>query len=88
MGIKCVCGRSIKIFLFRVVKVTCKWKNLHLLFCLENTSFLVVDVFPWDIVQETGFSLFLELGLKSGFENIDSSKIEKLKSQISLFVFA
>ena len=32
-------------------------KNLHVLFSLENISFLVVDVFPWDIVQGTGFSL-------------------------------
>ena len=81
--------------MFRVVKVTCKWKNLHLLFCLENISFLVVDVFPLGYSAGNRlfavcvyFSLFLELGLKSGFENIDSSKIEKLKSQISHFVFA
>ena len=59
MGIKYVCGGSIKIFLLRVTKVICKWRNLHLLFCLENIYFLVVDVLPWDIVPETWFFLCL-----------------------------
>lgn len=47
----------LKNVLLRVIMVTHKWKNLHLLLYLENISVPVVGFFPLVSCQETGFSL-------------------------------